>query len=121
MREEEEEEKKMNSNVTLFNSESSSHNETVLNQPNYPFSLNDLDEENRIPIYMETEEQIMWSIFFSIMVTIAAGGNLIVIYIVTTNKEMKSVTNYFLVNLCLSDTMVSTLNVIFNFTSMLIR
>lgn len=70
---------------------------------------------------MGSGQRLFWVLLFSLMVLIAAGGNVAVIYIVSTNKEMKSVTNYFLVNLSLADTMVSTLNVIFNFISMLHR
>lgn len=70
---------------------------------------------------MSQRERTFWIVLFSLMVLVAASGNMIVIYIVSTNKEMKSVTNYFLVNLSLADTMVSTLNVIFNFISMLNR
>lgn len=72
-------------------------------------------------IEMTQIERLFWIFLFSLMVLVAAGGNMIVIYIVSTNREMKSVTNYFLVNLSLADTMVSTLNVIFNFISMLNR
>lgn len=72
-------------------------------------------------VEMGQNERLFWVLIFSIMVLVAAGGNTIVVYIVSTNKEMKSVTNYFLVNLSLADTMVSTLNVIFNFISMLLR
>lgn len=72
-------------------------------------------------IEMGQKERIFWILLFSLMVFVAAGGNIVVIHIVSTNKEMKSVTNYFLVNLSLADTMVSTLNVIFNFISMLNR
>lgn len=77
--------------------------------------------EAALSVEMGQYERLFWILLFSIMVLIAAGGNTIVVYIVSTNKEMKSVTNYFLVNLSLADTMVSTLNVIFNFISMLIR
>lgn len=72
-------------------------------------------------VEMGSIERLVWIMLFSLMVLIAAGGNIFVVYIVSTNKEMKSVTNYFLVNLSLADTMVSTLNVIFNFISMLNR
>lgn len=72
-------------------------------------------------IEMGQKERLFWILLFSLMVLVAAGGNIVVIHIVSTNKEMKSVTNYFLVNLSLADTMVSTLNVIFNFISMLNR
>ena len=74
-----------------------------------------------ISIEMGQAERLFWVLIFSVMVLVAAGGNTIVVYIVATNREMKSVTNYFLVNLSLADTMVSTLNVIFNFISMLNR
>lgn len=72
-------------------------------------------------VEMGSTERLFWIMLFFLMVLVAAGGNIIVIHIVSTNKEMKSVTNYFLVNLSLADTMVSTLNVIFNFISMLNR
>lgn len=77
--------------------------------------------EAAMSVEMGQYERLFWILLFSIMVLVAAGGNTIVVYIVSTNKEMKSVTNYFLVNLSLADTMVSTLNVIFNFISMLNR
>ncbi|XP_076327810.1 tachykinin-like peptides receptor 99D [Tachypleus tridentatus] len=64
-------------------------------------------------------QQTLWSLVFGGMVLVATGGNLIVIWIVLAHKQMRTVTNYFLVNLSLADTMVSTLNVIFNFTYML--
>ena len=53
------------------------------------------------------------------MVIVSTGGNLVVIWIVLADRLMRTVTNYFLVNLSIADTMVSTLNVIFNFTFML--
>ncbi|XP_013775273.1 tachykinin-like peptides receptor 99D isoform X1 [Limulus polyphemus] len=64
-------------------------------------------------------QQTLWSLAFGGMVLVATGGNVIVIWIVLAHKRMRTVTNYFLVNLSLADTMVSTLNVIFNFSSML--
>ncbi|XP_059616176.1 tachykinin-like peptides receptor 99D [Phlebotomus argentipes] len=63
--------------------------------------------------------QILWSILFGGMVIVATGGNLIVIWIVLAHKRMRTVTNYFIVNLSIADAMVSTLNVTFNYTYML--
>ncbi|KAL1489398.1 hypothetical protein ABEB36_014300 [Hypothenemus hampei] len=63
--------------------------------------------------------QVLWSILYAGMVIVATGGNLIVIYIVLAHKRMRTVTNYFLLNLSVADTMVSTLNVTFNFVYML--
>ncbi|KPJ19314.1 Tachykinin-like peptides receptor 99D [Papilio machaon] len=63
--------------------------------------------------------QVLWTVLFGGMVVVATVGNLVVIWIVLANKRMRSVTNYFLVNLSVADAMVSTLNVTFNFTYML--
>lgn len=63
--------------------------------------------------------QVLWTLLFSIMVVTATGGNLIVVWLVLSNKRMRTVTNYFLVNLSIADAMVSSLNVTFNFTYML--
>ncbi|XP_071512799.1 tachykinin-like peptides receptor 99D isoform X2 [Panulirus ornatus] len=63
--------------------------------------------------------QLIWSVVFGGMVVVATGGNLIVIWIVLADRRMRTVTNIFLVNLSVADAMVSTLNVVFNFTYML--
>ncbi|GFQ90129.1 tachykinin-like peptides receptor 99D [Trichonephila clavata] len=63
-------------------------------------------------------QQLVFSAMFGIMIFVATGGNAIVMWIVLAHKRMRSVTNYFLVNLSLADTMVATLNVIFNFVYM---
>jgi len=63
--------------------------------------------------------QLLWTILYTGIVSIATIGNLVVIWIVLADRRMRTVTNYFLVNLSIADTMVSTLNVIFNFTYML--
>ncbi|GFU44644.1 tachykinin-like peptides receptor 99D [Nephila pilipes] len=64
-------------------------------------------------------QQLIWTLIFGSMIFVATGGNVIVMWIVLAHKRMRSVTNYFLVNLSFADTMVSTLNVIFNFIYML--
>jgi len=63
--------------------------------------------------------QVLWTVLYAGMVVVATGGNVIVIWIVLAHKRMRTVTNYFLVNLSVADTMVSTLNVTFNYTYML--
>ncbi|XP_065372364.1 tachykinin-like peptides receptor 99D [Calliphora vicina] len=63
--------------------------------------------------------QVLWSILFGGMVIVATGGNLIVVWIVMTTKRMRTVTNYFIVNLSIADAMVSSLNVTFNYIYML--
>ena len=57
--------------------------------------------------------QLIWSILFVSMATTATCGNLIVIWIVLWHQRMRTVTNYFLLNLSLADisiTLFCTLN-----------
>ncbi|VEN54689.1 unnamed protein product, partial [Callosobruchus maculatus] len=68
-----------------------------------------------LPIY----RQVMWCLVYALMVLVATGGNLIVIWIILAHKRMRTVTNYFLLNLSIADAMVSTFNVTFNFVYML--
>ncbi|XP_045120407.1 tachykinin-like peptides receptor 99D isoform X1 [Portunus trituberculatus] len=63
--------------------------------------------------------ELIWYVVFMGMVIVATGGNTIVIWIVLADQRMRTVTNIFLVNLSVADAMVSTLNVVFNFTYML--
>ncbi|XP_054716391.1 tachykinin-like peptides receptor 99D [Uloborus diversus] len=88
------------------------------NYSDYNFSLNATVEPENIFV-LPWWQQLLWSLVFGIMIFVATGGNAIVMWIVLAHKRMRSVTNYFLVNLSLADTMVSTLNVIFNFVYML--
>lgn len=81
--------------------------------------VNETDEEGWDKFILPWWRQLLWSILFAVMIIVSTGGNLIIIYIVLTNKRMRTVTNYFLVNLSIADTMVSTLNVTFNYTYML--
>ena len=63
--------------------------------------------------------QLLYIIPFSAMVVTAAAGNIIVIYIVIANRRMRTVTNFFLVNLAVADTTISIFNTFFNFIYML--
>ncbi|KAK4287003.1 hypothetical protein Pmani_036444 [Petrolisthes manimaculis] len=108
-------------NNTNTNTIISSNNEGGL----FPYALNDsLDpltangtdpNKYNLPWWHE----LIWYVVFMGMVIVATGGNLIVIWIVLADRRMRTVTNIFLVNLSVADAMVSTLNVVFNFTYML--
>ncbi|XP_018330167.1 tachykinin-like peptides receptor 99D isoform X2 [Agrilus planipennis] len=87
---------------------------SVHNSTNSTVFSNDKNEFI-LPIW----RQILWSVLYLSMVIVATGGNLIVIWIVLAHKRMRTVTNYFLLNLSVADTMVSTLNVTFNYIYML--
>lgn len=60
-------------------------------------------------------QQFIFYVIFVAMFVVAAGGNIIVIWIVLAHKRMRTVTNYFLVNLAVADVMISLLNTPFNF------
>ncbi|XP_047984209.1 tachykinin-like peptides receptor 86C [Leguminivora glycinivorella] len=60
-----------------------------------------------------------WVSVFAAMLAVAIGGNAIVIWIVIAHRRMRTVTNYFLVNLSFADLMMASLNCLFNFIYML--
>ncbi|KAG6458842.1 hypothetical protein O3G_MSEX011086 [Manduca sexta] len=60
-----------------------------------------------------------WVCLFAAMLAVAIGGNAIVIWIVAAHRRMRTVTNYFLVNLSFADLMMASLNCLFNFIYML--
>lgn len=60
--------------------------------------------------------QCIYFFMFSSIILLAIGGNSIVIWIVLAHKNMRTVTNYFLINLSLADATISLFNVCFSFT-----
>ncbi|KAJ8727696.1 hypothetical protein PYW07_001815 [Mythimna separata] len=70
---------------------------------------------------MPTWAHNSWVCLFTAMLAVAIGGNVIVIWIVTAHRRMRTVTNYFLVNLSFADLMMASLNCLFNFIYMLHR
>lgn len=77
------------------------------------------EEEDLNPFILPWYFQLAYSIAFVAMVIVAAGGNVIVIWIVLAHKRMRTVTNYFLVNLAVADALISLLNTLFNYVYML--
>ncbi|XP_059468472.1 tachykinin-like peptides receptor 86C [Neocloeon triangulifer] len=69
--------------------------------------------------YMAWWQQLAWSTVFAVMVFVAVGGNSIVMWIVLAHRRMRTVTNYFLVNLSVADLLMAVFNCIFNFVYML--
>ncbi|XP_057332523.1 tachykinin-like peptides receptor 86C [Microplitis mediator] len=64
-------------------------------------------------------QKLSWSCVFAIILVVATGGNIIVMWIVLAHRRMRTVTNYLLVNLSIADLMMSLLNCGFNFIFML--
>ncbi|CAB3368305.1 Hypothetical predicted protein [Cloeon dipterum] len=71
------------------------------------------------PFALPWWQKTAWSVVFGAMLLVAVGGNTIVMWIVLAHRRMRSVTNYFLVNLSVSDLLMALLNCIFNFIYMI--
>ncbi|KAK0136539.1 Neuromedin-K receptor [Merluccius polli] len=52
----------------------------------------------------------LWSLAYSAVVAVAVCGNLVVMWIILAHKRMRTVTNYFLLNLAFSDASVAAFN-----------
>ncbi|EFX77115.1 hypothetical protein DAPPUDRAFT_54510 [Daphnia pulex] len=77
------------------------------------------DDSFSSPYLMPWPQRTSWIAVFAVLVIVAAVGNSLVAWIVFAHKRMKTVTNYFLVNLSLADLTMSVFNCVFNFTFML--
>lgn len=62
---------------------------------------------------MPVWQQVVFITMYVVMIVVAAGGNLAVIWIVMAHKRMRTFTNYFLVNLAVADTLISLFNTAF--------
>ncbi|KAL7023259.1 hypothetical protein ACKWTF_012541 [Chironomus riparius] len=74
---------------------------------------------NRKPYELSWQLRIFWSLLFGVMLLIAISGNCIVLWIVLAHRRMRTVTNYFLLNLSISDLLMASLNCVFNFIFMI--
>uniref|UniRef100_A0A3B4ZF93 Neuromedin-K receptor-like n=1 Tax=Stegastes partitus TaxID=144197 RepID=A0A3B4ZF93_9TELE len=57
----------------------------------------------------------LWSVAYSTVLAVAVFGNLIVIWIILAHKRMRTVTNYFLLNLAFADVSMAAFNTLINF------
>ncbi|XP_077865510.1 substance-P receptor-like [Saccoglossus kowalevskii] len=60
----------------------------------------------------------IWAVIYGCAIVVAAGGNCIVMWIVLAHREMRTVTNYFLVNLAFADTLIVVFYTPFQFSYM---
>ncbi|CAM1310919.1 Uncharacterised protein g5556 [Pycnogonum litorale] len=77
------------------------------------------NNSNLRPFVLPLSLKIPWTIIFGILVISAILGNTLVIWIVIAHRRMRTVTNYFLLNLSIGDLMMATFNVIFNYIYMI--
>lgn len=57
----------------------------------------------------------LWSLAYSSVLAVAVFGNVIVMWIILAHKRMRTVTNYFLLNLAFSDASMAAFNTLVNF------
>jgi len=71
------------------------------------------------PYVLAWHVQLFYVVAFVAMLVVAIAGNAVVVWIVVAHRRMRSVTNYFLVNLSLADGLQSIFNTLFNFVYLL--
>ncbi|XP_077376091.1 substance-K receptor isoform X1 [Festucalex cinctus] len=57
----------------------------------------------------------LWALAYSLIILVSVTGNVTVIWIILAHRRMRTVTNYFIVNLAFSDVSMATFNTLFNF------
>ncbi|CAN7990046.1 unnamed protein product [Ixodes pacificus] len=91
----------------------------------FPDLLNTTSEFSVIEVGSERQwvlpwwVQLIYGVLFGSMVLVAAFGNAVVVWIVVVHRSMRTVTNYFLVNLSIANAMTAIFNAIFNLVYML--
>ena len=87
------------------------------NIPTFNVSLGDgefsMYDTQDIPYPIEIPKRPLWEIIvkcvaYGIIMLLALVGNVLVVFIVWQNKRMRTTTNYFIVNLAVSDLMVTS-------------
>ncbi|XP_034058152.1 tachykinin receptor 1a isoform X2 [Gymnodraco acuticeps] len=58
----------------------------------------------------------LWAMAYSSIVIVSVVGNVTVIWIIMAHKRMRTVTNYFLLNLAFAEASMSAFNTVINFT-----
>uniref|UniRef100_A0A3Q1BKV4 G-protein coupled receptors family 1 profile domain-containing protein n=1 Tax=Amphiprion ocellaris TaxID=80972 RepID=A0A3Q1BKV4_AMPOC len=57
----------------------------------------------------------LWAVAYCSIVAVSVVGNMVVIWIILAHKRMRTVTNYFLVNLAVAEASMSAFNTVINF------
>lgn len=57
----------------------------------------------------------LWALAYGIIIIVSVVGNIVVIWIILAHKRMRTVTNYFLVNLAFAEASMSAFNTVINF------
>lgn len=72
--------------------------------------------DTTVNLFEQPDWQVaLWAIAYSLIVIVSVIGNVTVIWIILAHKRMRTVTNYFIVNLAFSDASMAIFNTAFNF------
>lgn len=74
-----------------------------------------LDDGNQTTFLQPGWQIALWAITYLFTVIASIVGNSTVIWIILSHRRMRTVTNYFIVNLAVSDLLMAALNTVFNF------
>ncbi|XP_037650498.1 substance-K receptor isoform X1 [Sebastes umbrosus] len=97
------------------------HKERDMEGTSLPFSvttdwLEDGGNETIGNQFQQPDWQVaLWAIAYSLIILVSITGNVTVIWIILAHRRMRTVTNYFIVNLAFSDVSMATFNTLFNF------
>uniref|UniRef100_H3A6U7 Substance-P receptor n=1 Tax=Latimeria chalumnae TaxID=7897 RepID=H3A6U7_LATCH len=84
------------------------------------FTYNGSENATESPFFNPFEQPVwqiaLWAIAYSVIVIIAVVGNIIVMWVILAHKRMRTVTNYFLVNLAFAEASMAAFNTVINFT-----
>ncbi|NXE57408.1 NK1R protein, partial [Casuarius casuarius] len=58
----------------------------------------------------------LWAVAYGLVVAVSVVGNVVVMWIILAHKRMRTVTNYFLVNLAFAEASMAAFNTVVNFT-----
>lgn len=85
--------------------------------PNWTASPNDTDNDKEYgnQFVQPVWRIVLWAIAYSCIVIVSTVGNVTVIWIIMAHKRMRTVTNYFLLNLAFAEASMSTFNTVINF------
>jgi hypothetical protein len=91
---------------------------------NFGNSSNEFDWETIFSKYNPHNDPTYWRqkmiknsiiiIFYSIIFIISLFGNCLVCYVIFSTRQMRTVTNFYIANLTISDIMMTLLNIPFN-------
>ncbi|XP_038016465.1 substance-P receptor [Motacilla alba alba] len=75
-----------------------------------------LNESWANPFVQPPWQVALWAVAYALIVVVAVVGNAVVMWIILVHKRMRTVTNYFLVNLAFAEASMAALNTVVNFS-----